>query len=213
MPIAFVQAIPEFQSSPPTTSGSFTANVGDLLLTNAIALASGFTFTYSGTGIFSPVTGAYLNGANASAGFGANLSATAGAQTLTFTCSAGFAQGVAIEYSGVGTISNGAANEVASPGTGAGALLGTSVVVPSGSLLYAIAWQENGTISTITNTAGTSRQSSSSSIAFNQVDYVGTGAAIQPAFTVGTGTAGFIIVQAILNPAGIPPVLMGQNQY
>ena len=156
----------------------------------------------------------YINGANASAGLGANLSATAGSQTVTFTNGAGFNQGTAIEYSGVTSLSNGSAVERSSPGTGAGALLGNSVVVPTGSWLYAIAWQENGTMSTVTNTAGNSRQSASSGLSFNMVDYAGAGSAIQPAFTVGTGTAGFVIVQLIMNPpAGATTYPMSSDEY
>jgi hypothetical protein len=198
--IGFVQAIPEFQSAPPTTSTSFTANAGDTIITNAVAFANGFTFSYSGTGTYAAVSGAYLNGTNASSGFGANTSATAGSQTITFTSSAGFQQGTGAEYSSVGSLSNGSAIERTAPGTGAGALLGNSVTVPTGSWLYVVVYQENGAAGAITNTAGTSRASSSSGVVYNIVDYVGTGAAIQPAFTVGTGTAGFILVQVILNP-------------
>lgn len=200
MSIAFQQTS-SFSAASPATSGSFTPAVpGSLLMVFAQDGAGGNTPSYAGTGTWSPVgVSVALPAANESSG--ANVSSTAGAQTVTVTASGGAFRCWFAEYSGALLMSSFTAVQRITPGTGSGSILGSSVSVPSGSVLVAICIDVSA-VTAITTTNGTSRQSTSiGGQGYNFVDFAGAGSAIQPAFTsTGGATDTFNVVQAILTP-------------
>lgn len=199
--------------TPPWTSGSVTPNntgnyFGFVNLTadganENIQMTSSAGGTYTSQAQFNdptPATWAYIN----------CLACAAGAQTFTVTeNSSGF---VAIyygfEYSGIASVSNCFITNNVAPGTGAGAILGVSVLVPTNSLLIAVCMEPINS-ETITAAAGTSRDSSVFNPSFIHVDYAGTGASIQPTFTTsanaGAGT-NYLVFQIIAAPpaGGVP---------
>lgn len=135
------------------------------------------------------------------------LACVGGAQTFTLTESnVGFvAQEYSFEYSGVVIASGFTVTRNNSPGTGTGAILGASVVVPVGSVLVALCI-EPLTSETITeNAGGTSRDSSNFNPSFRLVDYAGTGGSVQPAFTTSAnGTQpNYLVWQVLLSPASL----------
>lgn len=204
MSIAFQQILSaQFAGAPPLASASFTPNAaGDTILT--------FGYTSDGINENILITGAstyaqelnYNTGGAQTLSISASVSCAAGAQTATANdSSAGFiVVSGALEYSGVSSIgSGGTPASNAAPGTGAGAILGTSVTVPSGSVLIAWCADVSAGAETITSTAGTSRLSNSGAISTNIAEYVGTGAAIQPAFTAGAnGGNTYVVMQVML---------------
>jgi hypothetical protein len=201
----FVKVIPTWGGASPAVSGSYTpGGAGNSLFFLA---ASG-----GGNSIAFLMTGSASSGFNDLAtlsptGGGTRTlidcpSCAAGAQTFTINDQIANFDNVfeGIEYSGVGTITNAALTNVANPGTGVGAILGASIVVPTGSLLLACCY-EGTSAETITNTSGTSRGSSASNPIYNWVEYTGAGSAIQPAFTTSAnGTLTYLVAQFILSP-------------
>ena len=203
MAIVYVQTITAWGAAPePLASGSFTANVSDCILVYGAdyTVTSGVTIGFSGTGSYLVLTppGQFSDVESEPSALGWNSSATAGSQTITVssTGSGDLVVGRAVEYSGVSTVSA-AETSQSKPGTGAGAILGTSVTVPVGSVLVAIAVDLDGG-GTVTATSGTTRSSDSASCV---TDYAGTGAAIQPAFTGSNGANDhYIVVQWLMTP-------------
>jgi hypothetical protein len=132
------------------------------------------------------------------------LSCASGAQTFTLNDQiANFDQlFTGIEYSGVGSITNSVMTNNASPGLGAGAIVGASVTVPTGSLLISSPSEGsmNETI-TVATAGSTNRGSSAANPVYYWAEWQGTGAAIQPTFTTSAnGTLEYTVWQFILNP-------------
>jgi hypothetical protein len=202
MAIVFEQIV-TFSAANPATSGSFTPVVpGSNLACFVQDGISGTTPVFTGTGTWSNVGSSIsLPGVNNS--LGTNLSSTAGAQTVTVTALGGAFRCILAEYAGAASIGSYSSVQTINPGVGAGAILGTSIVVPIGSTLIAYVVDET-TGTAISNTSGTSRSASSiGGQTYNFVDYAGAGSAIQPAFTCTTGnTDTFNISQWILTPGG-----------
>jgi hypothetical protein len=207
MSIAFVQRLfYNVGGTPPFTTGSVTPNSGDYLSflnltgdgTSAnLQLTSSAGGTYTSRLTFNDLS-------NRSWALIDNPSCVGGAQTFTatetFTSFVGV--GYAFEYSGVGSVSNYAHTDNNNPGLGAGAIVGASIVVPTGSVLVALCFEETSS-ETISNTAGNSRDSVVFNPSFRLADYAGAGSAIQPAFTTSAnGTLEYQVWQFILNPPG-----------
>jgi hypothetical protein len=106
-----------------------------------------------------------------------------------------------IEYSNAGAISNATITENNNPGLGAGAIVGASVSVPTGSILVACVIEASGA-ETITDTAGgTNRGSQNTSPIYYWAEYAGAGSAIQPKFTTSAnGGSDYQVFQFIINP-------------
>jgi hypothetical protein len=121
-----------------------------------------------------------------------------------------------LEYSGIDAVNTSrdiSSVSRSSPGTGVGAILGTSVAVPTGAVLLAFCYNRGNHTNTISSPDGTIRRQGTSSAllsAYCITEYAGTGVAIQPSFTdsVNGGTDFYAVVQITLNPATVP--LMGQ---
>jgi hypothetical protein len=205
MTIAFVLTIPLFAATAPAPSASFTPNAGDLILPLAITSDEvNAAITFTGTGSYSSIIQGNSASAASTAAIGANTSATGGAQTFTLSDAiAGFLIGTGVDYSGVTSLSNSASADLPTPGAGANAILGSSISVPTGSVLVAICWNASGVSDTITTT-GTSRGSNASGTSYRIAEYVGAGASIQPTFTAtGGATGNYILQQIMLN--GVAP--------
>lgn len=209
MAVTFQQILPYNFGSGGFTSASFTPNAsGDTLpifclnsATNDLVTAMTGSSTYS----------LDANRINPAENVIHVLSCASGSQTYTTTCAGGTTRIWMIDYSGVGAANNFNTAFTSNPGSGAGAILGTSVTVPSGSVLVAICVNNNTGTNTITATSGTTRQNgqTSDSWEFCITEYAGTGAAIQPAFTAGTGDGanGFAVMQMNLDSATINSVI------
>jgi hypothetical protein len=202
MAITFRQVLPYNVGSASFTSGAFTPNAaGDTLP---------FFALNSGTNdLITAMTGGstYVLGAsqiNPAENVATSLACVAGSQTYSTTIAGGTTRCFMLDYSGVGSIGTSDTVYRATPGTGSGAILGTSRTVPTGSVLLACCVNNNTGVSTITSTAGTIRSNglTSDSWEFCITEYAGTGAAIQPAYTSADGgTQSFAVLQVILTPA------------
>ena len=217
MAITYVQTVTPWSGNTTAVSGSFTPGEGDCIL---VAGADEFNYpqvlTITGTsGSYSVLTppGTFDSDYGATWQLAYQNSATAVLQTITVVTNGvgDLTIGLAIDYSGVGSVL-GYENSSAQPGTGAGAVVGVSVLVPTGSVLVAIALDEDNNSPALTNTAGTSRSSgtvAANAFAYNIVEYTGAGANIQPAFTsTGGATNYYMVVQFLLSPPS--DVLLGQ---
>jgi hypothetical protein len=200
--IAFRQLITPWSGASPAVSDAFTpVAAGDAL----IFVSSYYAAAFSGTGTYyqvgTPFPFTDLAYDDWSTGY--NLSATAESQTTTATAgTAGdgvIAQG--IEYSGVAAVSASIVN-VPAPGTGANAIAGTPVTVPTGSVLVALCANANGDADTIT-TSGTNRGSGAGdfNLSYCWGEWTGAGSSITPTFTTLDGTDNFVVVQWLLTPA------------
>lgn len=201
----FVSLIPNWGGSSPTTSASYTPGGAGNSLFFLAASGGGNSIAFVMTG---SVSSGFSNLATLSPTGGGTrtlidcASCASGAQTFTVNDQISNFDNVfeGIEYSGVGSISNAALTNVASPGTGAGAILGASVVVPTGSLLIACCY-EGTSGETVSSVGGTSRGSGASNPVYAWVEYAGAGSAIQPAFTTASnGTLTYLVAQFMLNP-------------
>lgn len=211
MSVAWVQSIAPFANGSGVASGSFTTGATSNVLVIFSDDGAGTTApTYSGTGSGTWVTqysSTTTNGHQAGVGYNLGPIST-GSQTVTITdVLSAFPAGFPFEYSGVSSISNGSALSTATPGTGTGAILGTSIVVNSGSVLLALCFDSSGS-GTITSPAGTNRGAGTLGGRYYRVtEYAGTGAAIQPSFTsTAGGTDTFVVIQAIAAGVSLPVV-------
>jgi hypothetical protein len=204
----FQQLIPTFAGSAPVTSPSYTPNGARNSLLFIINSGGGTNINFLVTG--SASTGfAQLTTINASSGGTQSLfdclSCASGPQTFTINDQiANFDEMfIGIEYSGVGSITNSVMTNLSAPGTGAGAVAGVSVTVPSGSLLLATPVDISAGNETLTTATGgsTNRGSSAVNPIYDWAEWVGTGAPIQPTFTTSAnGTNNYVVIQFILNP-------------
>lgn len=195
------------------TSALFTPlNAGDFILLSA-ATSDGINqaLTATGTGTYTSENQTNATGSSTWAMFVNSNASNAANQTIVLNDTAsGECLGVALIYSGVGSVTY-AVNTVASPGLGAGAITGTTVLVPSGSILLAICGDANFNSPTISSTSGTNRVTTGSFPSYIATEYAGAGSNITPAFTTGAnGTDTYVVQQWMLNlPVGSSPILMG----
>ena len=226
MSIAFVQAIPGWgapANTSPATSGSFTANASDAILVVAADVDnSNQTLTVTGTGSYTVVNppGTFNDVDFCTWQTAVNAAASSGAQTISIA--SGDAQnygfGVAMEYSGVVGVSA-AENSQASPGTGAGAVVGVSVLVPVGSVLVAMTTNVRSASRHPTVATGTLRGSGNvgyvggTQVAYCIAEYAGTGVNIQPSFTTDPagGADPHTTVQFLLSPSAPATIVVVQH--
>lgn len=117
----------------------------------------------------------------------------------------------AVEYSGVSRVSNYALNRTATPGTGVGAIPGTPVVVPVGSVLAGLVINVSGGTANMTSPAANINAAGveGNSEYYAWFDYQGAGASITPTFTsVDGATMFYVVFQFLLTPPGKPNVQM-----
>lgn len=166
------------------------------------------TYTGSGGGSWTTLFSSSQTGRYVSAGY--NLSGTSGSQTLTITdVAATNPTGFVLDYSGVLSVTNGAAISIPTPGAG-NAISGTAIVVPTGSTLVALCFGITASSVAPTATNGTQRRNGTAtgSRGYCIADYPGTGASVTPTFSSTSATDSFIIIQMILNPV-VNPVIQG----
>lgn len=210
MAITFVQTAGtlDFQFTSPFTSPAFTAGAGDYLGVLAASGNASFpTTSVTGSGSFA-INGAHHTDVdNDDISIWQNTAATSGSQTIVATSSVGHSEtGLVFEYSGVGSAGTPVYTNNAAPGTGAGAIVGAAVTVPTGSVLVAIVYDSTSVTSTttITAVAGTSRLSvagdNSTQPILRVQEYAGSGASITPAFTTNVGADNFVVTQILLSP-------------
>lgn len=201
MSIAWVQTIVPFSGTTPGASGSFTPTSGDVILVyGADFTVAGESISFSGTGTYSVLIypGQFADVEADPSAIGFNLSASGGSQTFTVTSSGtgDTVVGFGVEYSGVATVS-GNQNSQTKPGTGAGAVLGVSTIVPTNSVLVSYA-QDLDAGGTVVATAGSTRSSGTN---WCLTDYAGNGASILPAFTGSNGVNDhYLVLQWLINP-------------
>jgi hypothetical protein len=210
MSISFSQLWTQWQGTSPASSASTTPGAAG----NTLVV---FGQNESGTSL--PITPSAAAGSTVSPpglvndasgdthGISANTSLTGVAQVATLTGNSGNTlEGVGAEYSGVGSVGSGLANNRASPGTGAGAIQGTAATVPSGSVLIACCKCVTALGVTISVAAsGTTRGSNNAggNPSYALGEWVGTGASVTPSFTDSGGGGGnsYEVLQVILTPA------------
>jgi hypothetical protein len=117
--------------------------------------------------------------------------------------------GVGTEYSGVGSIGSAASTLQIAPGTGAGAIQGSAVTVPAGSVLVAFVSDLSGSANTITAANSRTARASESGDRFNYAyafgEWMGIGASVTPTFTA-TNDSNFIVILFLLTPSGPEPL-------
>lgn len=205
MSVVFVQTVTPWTaaSGGSAPSGSFTAGTGNALIAACIN-ASNVTNSVSGSAsTFSILTppGQHLDLGNDLDICVASVPCVGGVQTCTFSSTTATRFGWLWEYSGVSTVTA-AATDVATPGTSSGAILGTSISVPTGGVLLALC-VDILNAGTITTPTGTSRGAGTiSGVNYCAAEYTGIGSSITPTFTTVTGTDSFIVLQWLLTPSG-----------
>jgi hypothetical protein len=217
MPVAFQQAITSgslWGGNSPSQSPVITPkSVGDMMmLIIACEGGTGVSFTLqsnNNTGSPFYTQNSFNDTSSISWGELITQSCAGGPQVLTLTDSIGNydATYLMLEYSGIANITNSSVLQVTNPGTGVGAIQGTSVTVPANSVLVAACIDPNY-IDTITSPSGTQRAQFIFNPSTCAVDYQGTGAAIKPTFTTSNANTinYYVIWQYILNPQTSKPI-------
>lgn len=209
MAVAFVRyEIPT--GTIPTTFGS-TTTIGDQLYCMLFTNSTG-SGTFSMNGTTSTFSNVLVSGsANFTDGHGdtyslwASPSAAGGAETFNVTQPSGatMLSTIEMEFSGGVSTKSPLYTTTASPGAGAGAVLGQSVTVTTGDLLAVCCWNADafGNAPTV-NTAGSTAVATDNNL--QVVYWIGSGAAIQPNFTAGVGdeTTPHQVVQWIVSATG-----------
>jgi hypothetical protein len=204
--VVFNQTIAIWSGAAPVASASFTPNAGDCIVVVGLdGNGNSKLITVSGTGTYTVETGPNNDNNGDTEVGAANTNASGTSQTVTIgsttgdTC-AGFGQ----DYGGVGSVSANF-NLTNAPGTGSGAILGTSVTVPVNGVLIALCIDASNT-TVPTSPSGTNRGSGTipGGQAYCWTEYAGAGAAIQPSFTSSAGgTDNFVIYQFLLKPPAV----------
>ena len=221
MAVAFVSTITPWQAASPAVSGAFSPTAANTLVGGCIN-AGNTTNSVAGSGT-NPSTFAILTPPGQHVDLGNDndicfdsLSCAGGSQTITTSASGGNMFNWAWQYSGASTVAA-AATDVNAPGTGAGAIKGASVTVPTGAILLALC-VDVFNAGTITSPAGTNRGSGAlAGVNYCATEYAGTGAAIQPTFTTATGADLFVVLQWLISPAasgaiaGTAAITFGQS--
>ena len=222
MAIAYVQTLTPWEGITTGVSAPFTPADGDcVIVTGADMVNYPQTLLISGTlgasitipyAVLTP-PGTFASDYGDTWQMAYQLEADAIAQTISvLTNGTGdYTLGFALEYSGVASVA-GTENPSAQPGTGTGAVVGASVLVPTGSVLLAIAVDEDPSSPALTATAGTTRLSGQTAVhlfGYCITEYAGAGANIQPAFTSSNGATGYYeVTQFLLTPPSA--ILLGQ---
>lgn len=211
MAVAFVSTVTQWGSASAVTSsasGSFTPTVGNAVPAYELESgSSGVTLSITGTGVYSRAIAQFNPSGTFLAFAAANLNVAGSAQTVTVNSTvAEKLDGWAFQYSGVVSASGSSATRV-NPGTGAGAITGNAVNVPTGGVLLALCI---GSISTtISSPSGTSRSSGTATVGagvgWAVTEYAGAGANITPTFTDSTngGAATYAVLQILLSPQAV----------
>lgn len=196
-----------FYTTSPQTSQSFTPGAGDALIAFGLSPAGASPITgVTGTGTYSLIGSTDVDSGGNYLGLYANSSASAGSQTAMI---AGVDRvGMLLcDCSNVGSIASPVYTNNDSPGTGAGAVTGSPVVVPTGGMLLALCYNSttNVTTAVITGTAGTSQlnQTGGNPPSLALQSYAGAGSSVTPAFTIsgaGAGTESYTVIQVLLSP-------------
>jgi hypothetical protein len=148
----------------------------------------------------------------------ANLTAVSQTVTVSESGSGDSIRSLGFCFSGAGVPNTALATAVdTGPGTGAGALVGQAAVVPVGSVMIGVVFDQQGGASTITANNGGAPAAFASGSGFTggtgtwaAFMYAGTGASFTPNWTVSVGTDPFTIVQVIL-PLGLVPNKVIEN--
>jgi hypothetical protein len=210
MAITFRQLIGPGSGGPsPLSSPSFTPNAaGDTVIFVTVDFSNNVACTFSGSGGTYVTSGGsfpYTDPAFDETATGYCLSVAAGAQTATFTATAGDGiVAVGINYSGITSVGAPTVVSRSAPGTGANAITGTAVSVPSGSTLLAFCYEASTTAATIT-TSGTNRGNGTGDfdMPYCWAEYAGSGASVTPQFTTSAaGSSSFVVIQWVLTPTG-----------
>jgi hypothetical protein len=213
MAITFQKLITAFSGNSPLTSPAFTPSAAsDTLIFVSVDFSSNVVCTFSGTGGTYTTSGGsfpWTDPVSDETATGYLLSASGSSQTTTCTATSGdglVAQG--IDYSGVSSVGAPTVVNRSAPGTGANAIIGTAVTVPSGSTLLSFCYNASSGTDTIT-TSGTNLGSGTGSDDFDMAycwsGYAGSGGSITPAYTTSAdGTDGFVVIQWLLTPAASP---------
>lgn len=196
-----------------TSASAFTPTAANLLVVFASffdQVGGSTAMSASGTGTYSVLNppGQHADTQSGRELTAVNVSATGGSQTATVTLVGGGPGGGGFsvsEYSGANTASlAGALVERDTPGTGAGAILGTAVVVPVGGVLTAWCQDISNGTGPITNTTDGSTVVAGSGTGWCVIEYAGAGASITPKFTSSVGAAtDFTISQVMIPPAAV----------
>lgn len=204
-----------------TSASPFTPTVGNLLIVfgSFFDQVGGSTaMSVSGTGTYSVLNppGQHADTQSGRELTAVNVSATGGSQTATVTLVGGGPGGGGFsvsEYSGANTAAlAGVLVERDNPGTGAGAIQGTAVVVPVGGVLTAWCQDISNGTGPITNTTDGSTVVAGSGTGWCVIEYAGAGASITPKFTSSVGAAtDFTLSQVMIPPLGTSKNLTAQT--
>ena len=208
MAIAFNQLWGQFIGTTTATSVSKTPGAAGntLVIFGQNESGNGLTITFSGSASSFTKLGANADDTNADTNAqGYSLALVAGAQTASVGGASGNSmEGEALEYSGVDSVSDGAFNNRIGPGTGVGAILGSAVTVPVGSVLVAVCKDVSaiGADTIVAAGGGTLRDhNGGTNVHYAIVEWAGAGGSITPSFTDATsGGDNFIVHQMVLNP-------------
>lgn len=211
---AYVQAltvlngtIPQGASLTPTGAG----HVYFTLATDFSGTGKTITQTTTGTGALSVVSISGVSGGNdisdgsQTSSLWGTLALQNAAQTITVTAPSGDNLNYAFgfEFSGVNSVLNASYKVNTSPGTGAGAIVGTAVTVASGDILVAEAFDTSNVFGTqpTANLAGSTTIGTYGKAIV--VYWTGTGASITPTFTVAAnGTDTYTEIQYVMSASG-----------
>jgi hypothetical protein len=210
MAIAFVKAWAQWQGASPASSASTTPGAaGNTLVVfgqNEAGTGRAVTPSAAAGSQVSP-PGAVNDASGDTHAICANTSLTGSAQVATLTGTAGgdTMEGEGVEYSGVTSVSDGAANNRVAPGTGAGAIAGSAVTVASGDVLIAVCKCVTALIGDVIVPAGggTNRDHAGggSLVSYCVGEWAGSGGSITPTFTDATngGSQSYEVLQLVLN--------------
>src|SRR5579863_8509783 len=157
MAVAWQQTVTPKEATSPCVSAAFTPTAADQLLGFGVnGGGTGLAVTFSGTGTYSALTSALNDSANGNTlQVWDNASCSGGSQTMTNTGATGNPMWLfGFEYSGAASLS---ASQLLTntPGVGTGAILGSSITVPTGSILLALCGNTSGGTNAMTSPSGT----------------------------------------------------------
>lgn len=217
MTIAFVAHNTYINGSSPVTGGAYTPGTAGNQLLMFTANDASIANTVTGTqGIYSLITPpGRVNDANGDGmAIFSNPTAVATSQTHTLTATGSATNtlyGILLEYSGVGSLSNGATTQNTGIASGSN-IVGAAVTVPVGSTLVAVCWSGTSATDLISCSNGTARYQIHDGVGgFSVADYTGAGASVTPTFTSTENPSSSLVVQIMLNAPGSTFALTGQS--
>jgi hypothetical protein len=206
MAVAFRQYVTPWSTTSGTAGSSFTGTAGDVVFGIALDYAAhaitGVASGYS-TNVIPPSYNVSMNDPVAQYAF-LNPSISAGSQAITITGTGGdTVGGLFVEYSG-------AANTVFQgqlqfgPGTGAGAVKGISMPVPTGALIVAFCINQGATAVPTPAAGGSTTRNSGTlnGLGFCIAEWSGSGGYFQPTFTA-SDSSDYATIQFIVYPNNV----------